>query len=123
MRQRCNSPNHKDFKDYGARGISVCAEWEEFVNFYEWAMANGYSEELTLDRKDNNKGYCPENCRWATMGVQQKNKRCTRLSFNGVTHTIEEWSKIIGVSNSGIRYRLSKNLPIEKVLAPKDGAV
>lgn len=123
MRQRCYSLNNKDYKDYGGRGISVCKEWSEFTVFYEWAMENGYREDLSIDRIDNNGNYCPENCRWATASQQQKNKRCKRLSYNGETHSIDEWAAIIGISNSGIRYRISQNLPIEEVLKPKGGAV
>lgn len=121
MRQRCNSENHKDYKFYGARGISICNEWDEFKRFYDWSVSNGYSDELTLDRIDNDGNYCPENCRWTDMKTQSKNKRCTKLTFNGETHTIAEWSEIIGVSNSAIRERLAKGLPMHEVLAPKGG--
>lgn len=76
MKARCNNPNRKAYKDYGGRGITVCEEWHNsFETFYEWAMANGYSDDLTIDRIDNDKGYSPDNCRWATMADQNKNKR------------------------------------------------
>lgn len=76
MRSRCNNANKKDFKDYQGRGITVCNEWnEDFVPFMEWAIAAGYTDELTIDRIDNDKGYCPENCRWITIEEQQQNKR------------------------------------------------
>jgi hypothetical protein len=123
MRQRCNSPQNKDYKNYGARGITICKEWDSFPAFYDWAMANGYADNLTLDRENNDKGYTPENCRWITNQAQQWNKRCKKITFNGETHTVEEWSKIIGVSNSCIRDRLNRNLPVEKVLMPKGGAL
>jgi hypothetical protein len=119
MRQRCFSTQNKDFKNYGARGITICREWDNFLNFYNWAIANGYSDNLSIDRIDVNGNYCPKNCRWTNNSVQSKNRRFTQISFNGETHTIEEWSKIIGISNSGIRYRIQQNFPIEQILSPK----
>jgi hypothetical protein len=80
MKSRCNNFDDKQFKDYGARGIKVCKEWLKFVPFMEWALANGYTEELTIERKDNNKGYNPDNCKWATMKEQAANRRLTRDS-------------------------------------------
>lgn len=75
MLYRCSNPKHIEYYNYGARGISVCNEWLNFDNFYEWAMRNGYRDDLTLDRKENNKGYFPENCRWATSTIQMRNRR------------------------------------------------
>ncbi len=76
MKQRCNNPNNRKFKDYGGRGIKVCAEWEtSFEAFYNWAVSNGYAAGLSIDRIDVNSNYCPDNCRWVTMTVQRHNRR------------------------------------------------
>ena len=81
---RCKNPSASHYENYGGRGIDVCKEWKGkngFLNFYNWAMENGYSDNLTLDRKDNDKGYSPDNCRWVThienchnRGIRKDNK-------------------------------------------------
>lgn len=97
----CNKKSHA-YKSYGERGICICDEWmgkDGFVKFMEWSLKNGYKNGLSIDRIDNNRGYSPENCRWATPKEQQNNRRCNVfLAVNGKTHTIAEWSRISGIN-------------------------
>lgn len=75
MKSRCNNPNYEHYKDYGARGISVCKEWSDsFETFENWALNNGYQENLTIDRRDNDGNYEPGNCRWVTRADNNRNK-------------------------------------------------
>ena len=107
MKQRCYNPKNHDYKSYGERGIIVCDEWFDYCCFRDWAIENGYSDELTIDRIDNNKGYFPNNCRWTTQKNQSRNKRNTRyLTMDGETKSLAEWVDITGIHKSTIRYRI-----------------
>lgn len=108
MKTRCLNPNFERFSDYGGRGITICEEWEnDFQSFHDWSMKNGYSDDLTIDRIDNDGNYEPSNCRWVTNEVQLNNSRqCNFIEFNGETHNMTEWSKILGIP----RYVLSNRI-------------
>lgn len=96
--------------NYGGKGITICREWkDDFQAFYDWAMANGYEEHLTIDRKNNDKGYSPENCRWATVTEQNNNTRRNHfLTYNGKTQTISQWAKETGINREALYSRINK---------------
>lgn len=80
LRDRCNNKNNADYKFYGGRGISVCKEWGGFKVFYEWSLISGYKEGLTIDRRDNDGNYEPDNCWWATRAQQARNRRTSQIT-------------------------------------------
>ena len=116
MNQRCKNPNHKYYKDYGARGISVCESWQNSFENFTTDMGER-PEGLTLERIENDLGYFKENCRWATRIEQGNNKRNNRvITFNGETKTIAQWANIALVSDNILRGRINRGWPIEKAL-------
>lgn len=109
MKKRCNNPNATEYKNYGGRGISVCEEWsKDFQNFYDWAINNGWTKELTIDRIDTNGNYCPENCRWADVKTQMNNMTKNHyIEYNGDTYTLSTLSEHLNIPYNIVRYRLS----------------
>lgn len=95
MRKRCNDPRFKYFRHYGGRGIAVCEEWSrDYLAFREWAMSHGWKRGLHIDRINNNGGYSPENCRFVTVRVNQRNRRNTVMATAfGETKPLIEWSE------------------------------
>jgi hypothetical protein len=83
MKARCLNPNHKSYKDYGGRGIEICEDFLSPEYFFEWAVGSGYieGEGMMIERKDGSRGYYPENCTWATIVEQNRNKRDTKLTL------------------------------------------
>lgn len=117
MKQRCEWGKHKEYHRYGGRGISVCNEWKTFESFMVWAMSNGYEDNLTIERIDNNKGYTPENCRWATRHEQSHNtNRNVMLTYNGETKCLSEWSRQIGLSPCTVKERIDRGMSIDEVI-------
>lgn len=117
---RCYYKSTNQYKNYGGKGIKVCEEWkhiEGFVNFYNWAMANGYRDGLTLDRIDNEKNYSPQNCRWVTYKQQCRNRtNNVYYTFKGETKTSKEWCEIYNISQTTLNDRLKRNWTLEQAL-------
>ena len=119
MKTRCFNPNLFEYKNYGKRGIKISEEWLDkengFINFYTWAIANGYRDDLTLDRIDVNGNYEPSNCRWATQKEQCNNKRTNVIiEYNGERRTIQEWCEKLNIKYSTLYPRLRRGWSIEK---------
>jgi hypothetical protein len=119
MRQRCGNPKNPNYDRYGGRGISVCDEWNDYIIFYEWAIQNGYSDKLTLERKDNDLGYDPSNCKWATHKEQMNNNsRSNMLTHNGRTQSITMWAEELNIKTQTIQGRIDGNLSEDKIFYP-----
>lgn len=119
MIKRCNNIKNPAYERYGGRGIDVCPEWKnDFMCFAKWAVSNGYKNDLTIDRIDNNKGYYPENCRWVTYMEQAKNRRSSYktkyIVHNGQTKTIPEWAKEYNMSRILLYVRLMRGWDFER---------
>ena len=108
MVQRCHNPNHPAYPKYGAIGRTVCDEWRNDPQaFINWSESHGYKEGLSIDRIDNEKGYSPDNCRWADRIIQQNNTcRNHWITVNGETHTVSQWARMKGVRRYVILKRL-----------------
>lgn len=110
MKERCNNPNSENYNWYGGRGIHVCEEWNNnFYSFYTWAINNGWEKGLELDRINNMKDYCPENCKWVTHKQQCRNRRSNvRVEINGISLLMCEWEERFNLrkkSLSKVKYR------------------
>ena len=116
MRQRCGYSKAVCYDRYGGRGIDVCDEWKTgWRTFYKWAIKNGYSDELTLDRIDVNKNYSPDNCRWATKKEQANNtSRNVKITYRGKTQNLGQWCEELGLSRSRVNYRLNCGMSVEE---------
>lgn len=117
MISRCTNENVDSYKYYGAKGISVCEEWKDYVKFKQWAESNGYNDNLTIDRINNDKEYCPENCRWITIKEQERNRSNNHIvEYNGESHTISEWSEIFNINVDDLIYRIKSGWDIQTAL-------
>ena len=120
MMDRCHNPNSNQYKWYGAEGKTVCDEWhgtDGFIRFYEWALANGYTDDLTIERKDVNRGYSPDNCCWIPHNQQTWNTRVSkRLTVNGETLSVPQLSQKYGVSKANIHNRIDLGWSPEEIV-------
>lgn len=110
MKARCNSPRTTKYSYYGGRGITVCDKWSNnFMVFHDWALNNGYTDKLTIDRKDSNGNYEPANCKWSSRTEQQRNKRnSVYIEINGITKHLLEWAKEYNLKKQTIVTRYYK---------------
>lgn len=119
MKDRCYKENSQDYKNYGARGITICNEWlNSYKTFKDWALANGYQEHLTIERKNIDGNYESDNCLWITIQEQQKNKRPPISKFinRRLQKPIKELAKEKGLSSSLVYKRLAIGWSLEKSL-------
>lgn len=117
IKSRCLNDNDTAYHHYGGRGITICDEWKnDFMAFRKWALENGYTDDLSIDRIDVNGDYEPSNCRWADGFTQANNMtRNVNITYKGETHTATEWSRITGIPYKTILYRYRKGKILEEV--------
>lgn len=122
MKARCLYKCVQTYKHYGGRGITVCDEWaNSYSVFEEWAIANGYRDDLTIDRVDVNGNYCAENCKWVSMLEQANNTRKNHyIEFNGEMRTLSEWARLLNMPYSKLKYRIDAGWDLEEAFNPKD---
>ena len=121
IKDRCNNPNNKAYKNYGGRGIKISDEWNVFANFEKWALSNGYKKGLWIDRINNDGNYAPDNCKWATPKEQQNNKRvCVYITHEGKTQTLMQWSEETHIGYGALRARYNKGKRGKDLFAPID---
>ena len=121
-KQRCHNSKSQYYKRYGGRGITVCDEWlNDFQAFYDWAMSNGYKDNLTIDRIDNDKGYSPDNCRWVSYEIQENNRTNNIIvKYKGQNYTVSQLSRILGISQSALNWRIKHNWVENELDIPVD---
>lgn len=117
IKERCLSQNANNYKLYGGRGITICKDWENnFMNFYNWAIKNGYKDNLSIDRIDVNGNYNPDNCRWTTAKEQARNRRSNRLiTIKNKTHLLADWLELTNVSKSTFYRKLKVGLTPQEI--------
>lgn len=120
MKRRCYNPNSDWWELYGGKGVRVCDEWlgkYGFINFRDWALSNGYADNLTIDRINSDGNYEPSNCRWATPKEQNFNTNRTLFAtINGVTKPMMEWCEEYGIAYQCVRARLRRGWSIETAI-------
>lgn len=118
MKNRCYNAKQDNYRYYGMRDITVCAEWRDnFEAFYRWAMSSGYNDKMTLDRVDVDREYSPLNCRWATTQEQSLNRTDNRkITYCGKSQTLKEWSDETHIAYSCLLYRLNHGWSVDDAL-------
>ena len=116
MRNRCSNPKATKYELYGGRGISVCDQWQtDFMSFYNWALASGWSPGLSIDRINPNEGYSPQNCRWATHFEQNDHLRSNHMvTYQGKTQPVYAWARELGMHPNTLGERLRRGWSIDR---------
>lgn len=119
MKRRCDFPDEHHKKYYKDKGITYCEEWKDFVNFKDWALSNGYVDGYTIERIDNNKNYCPDNCKWIPLCEQSKNRtNKSHLIINGIDKSYTEWANEYNLRENTIRMRVKYGWKGNDLLKP-----
>lgn len=118
IKRRCYNEHTMYYEKYGGRGITMCDEWRDsYEAFKKWAESSGYSEGLSIERVDNDGPYSPENCEWADSKTQANNRHSNvKLTLNGETHNITQWSSIVGISAKKLFNRYYAGKSVENIL-------
>lgn len=118
MKARCYNPNNHKYKNYGGRGITICDEWmNSFESFRDWSLANGYRDDLSIDRINSDGNYEPSNCRWADNITQENNRtNNTIYEYKNIFHTQKEWCELLGCNRSTITRAIKRGLTFEQFI-------
>ena len=120
IKHRCFNPKNKAYNDYGAKGITICKEWLIYDNFKEWSLNNGYTDNLSIDRINNDGNYEPNNCRWTDKYTQARNRSDTKwIEFNNEIKSLAEWCEIYNVHPDTVGDRLRVGWTVERALTTK----
>ena len=115
MKQRCYNPNNKNFTDYGGKGIGICEDWlNNPKSFEDWAISHGYENDLTIDRIDSNKNYCPDNCQWIAIEENSRRANANFIEVDGKTLSGTQWAETLNFGQNTIN-KLVRKYPLNKV--------
>ena len=118
MKSRCFNSSNPSYDRYGGRGITVCEDWKNnYISFRDWAINNGYKDDLTIDRIDNNGNYEPTNCRWATIKEQSRNRNTNVfVEYNGKIFVVKDFAKIIGIDRHTLSKKINEGVSVEEII-------
>ena len=118
IKRRCLNANYHHFSNYGGRGIKLCDDWKKsYHSFESWALSHGYEDSLSIERIDTDKGYFPDNCTWETSEEQNNNTRRNHyVEFRGGLYTIAELSKMYGIKQNTLLYRLRRGWGVDRAV-------
>lgn len=124
MKKRCYLKSNQNYKNYGARGVAVCDKWLNPDEFYKWSINNGYADNLTIDRINNDGNYEPSNCRWVDIKAQQNNKRNNKyITYKGETKTMSEWAKTLNINYKLLKSRLVSGWEFERAISTPNKSI